>query len=112
MSDRELLDLAAKAAGYRIKFGASGDLYIQAGMNTRAWNPLTDDGDALRLSFELRLNMEFLQGFKQVHAYHQADPNQLFGLVGYGSGADKEPTLENVRLAIVKAAATIGRAMS
>lgn len=42
-TDRELLELAANAAGYRLSFGASGDPYIQAGINTRAWNPLTNE---------------------------------------------------------------------
>jgi len=49
--DRELLELAAKAAGYR-----------EAGINKpytdgllKNWNPLTDDGDALRLAVDLDL---------------------------------------------------------
>ena len=49
MTDRELLELAAKAAGIThvtpmmIKWGQ--------------WNPLTDDGDALRLAVELRIDV-------------------------------------------------------
>ena len=50
-TDRELLELAAKAAGYR-----------EAGINKpytdgllKNWNPLTDDGDALRLAVDLDL---------------------------------------------------------
>ena len=46
MTDRELLELAAKACGLeeakmRIEFNQ--------------WNPLTDDGDALRLAVQLNL---------------------------------------------------------
>lgn len=46
MNDKELLELAAKAAGMRhlITAEAHGEEY--AGQ----WNPLTDDGDALRLA--------------------------------------------------------------
>lgn len=46
MTDRELLELAAKAAGLRVNF------HPTASYN---WNPLTDDGDALRLAVTLGL---------------------------------------------------------
>lgn len=63
MSDRELLELAAKAAGIEIHqalqakrdedgYGDSG-LWIVNG--STCWNPLTDDGDALRLAVTLGL---------------------------------------------------------
>ena len=47
MTDRELLALAAKAAG--IAWNGRID----------SWNPLTDDGDALRLAVKLRLDLHF-----------------------------------------------------
>ena len=48
MTDRELLELAAKAAGLeeakmRIEFNQ--------------WNPLTDDGDALRLAVKTKMEV-------------------------------------------------------
>lgn len=46
MSDRELLELAAKAAGRGIADYLPGE-------PDRCWNPLTDDGDALRLAVSL-----------------------------------------------------------
>ena len=53
-TDRELWELAAKAAGYR-----------EAGINKpytdgllKNWNPLTDDGDALRLAVKLCLEID------------------------------------------------------
>ena len=53
-TDRELLELAAKAAGYR-----------EAGINKpytdgllKNWNPLTDDGDALRLAVKLGIGVQ------------------------------------------------------
>ena len=54
MTDRELLELAAKAAG--MKDGTWFDGYNDEGSDTGDyWNPLTDDGDALRLAVKLWL---------------------------------------------------------
>jgi hypothetical protein len=48
MTDRELLELAAKAAGIEVFTGEHDDgLHDVDGF---AWNPLTNDGDALRLA--------------------------------------------------------------
>ena len=64
LADRELLELAAKAAGYVIE-GDADRLVAQPGhfaggfsiLNDRGgsslWNPLYDDGDALRLAVRL-----------------------------------------------------------
>lgn len=66
-TDRELLELAAKAAGLRIntKAQAERDVLIDPSAaslwlanGTTGWNPLTDDGDALRLAVKLRLSIE------------------------------------------------------
>jgi hypothetical protein len=68
-NDRELLELAAKAAGYQLDGLASKyvvqDVHLdsflrlneQGGHST--WNPLTDDCDALRLAVKLNLNLRF-----------------------------------------------------
>ena len=55
MTDRELLEAAAKAAG--LTFGWVDDFGVMcAGMEAGSrWNPLTDDGDALRLAAKLYL---------------------------------------------------------
>ena len=45
MTDNELLNLAAKAANFEIKEGA-------------LWNPLVDDGDALRLAIQIGMTIE------------------------------------------------------
>ncbi|MFS2103625.1 hypothetical protein [Ralstonia sp. Ralssp135] len=58
MVDRELLERAAKAAGHEFKFGEDciamykdlNGLYYPS-----QWNPLTDDGDALRLAVKLNI---------------------------------------------------------
>jgi hypothetical protein len=56
MTDPQLLELAAKAAGTECRwFGA--ELRIKRPDQLwELWSPLTDDGDALRLAVKLRLN--------------------------------------------------------
>lgn len=60
-TDRELLERAAKAAGFvAIKESAfyPGSFVVKTHENEwTAWRPLTDDGDALRLAVLLRLNL-------------------------------------------------------
>ena len=55
-NDRELLELAAKAAGIDAR-------RLPAAWPNRfdddLWNPLTDDGDALRLAVKLRLDIQY-----------------------------------------------------
>ncbi|WP_433867066.1 hypothetical protein [Ralstonia wenshanensis] len=59
MTDRELVRLAAKAAGLDVECAfIGGDLHIWASrrlQRLRLWNPLMDDGDALRLAVSLGL---------------------------------------------------------
>ena len=60
-TDRELLELAAKAAGYCIceplRYGEFR--VCNPGQNhlSFAWSPLTDDGDALRLAVKLKMEI-------------------------------------------------------
>lgn len=58
MTDRELLESAARAIGLRAEFNLAnacqlfdGDKYVCF------WNPLTDDGDAFRLSMKLHIDL-------------------------------------------------------
>jgi hypothetical protein len=109
MTDRELLEWAAKAAGLEWRWYAApiGQL-LQ--VNTRTgwvfWNPLTKDGDALRLAVKLQLRVlppedEFgldrasvrIAGKRDLIDAHDPDP--------YAA----------TRRAIVRAAAAIGRSM-
>jgi hypothetical protein len=60
MEDRELLELAAKAAGYARMTWLDDVPYVSRDMNGDhysfdAWNPLQNDGDALRLAVKLRI---------------------------------------------------------
>lgn len=58
MTDRELLELAAKAAGLRVKFEEVHGCYwieLGQGIPINVWTPLDHDGDALRLAVALKL---------------------------------------------------------
>jgi hypothetical protein len=95
MTDRELLEAAAKAAGYWSDGCWNGQPH-------RAWDPLADDGDALRLAVKLEIQSGYSafsgegvalwnRGFHEVREYGPDDP--------YAA----------TRRAIVRAAAEIGR---
>ena len=64
-TDRELLEKAAKAAGIHALRDPYGVLRNYTGCDPAmnifaapAWNPLTDDGDALRLAVQLGLGID------------------------------------------------------
>ena len=96
MSDKTLLELAAKAAGIDIYFDEDGDCYrVKESGNRKYWNPISFDGDALRLAVKLNLDIEFING------------DTLVLNVSEGGG---EPCART-RRAIVRAAAKIGEAM-
>ena len=63
MNDREMLELAARAAGKSIDQDTFGEYQdAHRGMvvaDGEHWNPLTDDGDALRLAVKLNLDIRY-----------------------------------------------------
>lgn len=104
MSDRELLELAAKAAGYDCRFSPDDPFCVHEmfiGPKWVAWNPLTDDGDALRLAVKLRMLLDVTP----VGTGAQAPG------VGFFSQENAGDTYAATRRAIVRAAAEIGKAM-
>ena len=94
MTDRELLEFAAKAAGYKKRF-----------VHYLGWNPLTDDGDALRLAVKLGLGVSVPLGYKRTDVVAFSD-SRINAIESHGS----DP-LAATRRAIVRAAAEIGRQM-
>lgn len=121
-TDRELLELAAKAAGfgdpekgrvtwteseYPPKSGKYGALWNFVGyMDTaQLWNPRTDDGDAFRLAIQLRMRVDTWGG--SVVSAEVLLENRAI-CVWEKNGADAK---DAARRAIVRAAAEIGRAM-
>lgn len=104
-TDRELLELAAKAAGIRLEWDANPaewqPMYYE-GKTYHGWNPLTDDGDALQLAVKCELSLDLFDDLitagytatdviEQVNEQAQPDP--------YAA----------TRRAIVRAAAEIAR---
>ena len=119
-TDRELLELAAKAASYDIDWGdwldcGSHTLYRNKAAN-KFWNPLNDDGDAFRLAVKLEIDLSFYTE-REAKVYAQTKH-----LLGYGTdgGASYQAheyhkelykdsnQFSAVRRAIVRAAAEIG----
>jgi hypothetical protein len=109
MTDREMLELAAKAAGIDwIKncVWIENGFYSPLAKHERiAWNPLTNDGDALRLAVKLGLLVDVWLKQKVCIASNQGeelvDAREQFGNDPYAA----------TRRAIVRAAAEIGRDM-
>ena len=100
-NDRELLELAAKAAGIESSIGLlprDGVSIIQP--DGKKWNPITDDGDALRLAVKLDLNV-------QVGVVRTPGG---FTAIEYSDTGDRDDC-ELTRRAIFRAAAEIGRDM-
>ena len=103
MTDRELLELAAKAAGMEIEWRKwvidpkartlGGCCFALVGTHTY-WNPLTDDGDALRLAVAI--------------GAHEGKCQVLINL----DEVDSLGPTRAICLAIVRAAAEIGRNMT
>ena len=110
MTDIELLEAAAKAAGYLIGGLDDKHIFIDDNGSMYRWNPLTDDGDALRLAVKLRLDInqtwEVVQGDENypMASVHVSLDEQMFvyELKEFDSYAA-------TRRAIVRGAAEIGR---
>ena len=102
MTDRELLEAAAKAIGINELRGAGTKhhCYYVTGEETAVkWNPLTDDGDALRLAVKLEM---LVDPVNRVVAGYLSD-------IVVEIDSENENIYEATRRAIVRAAAEIGR---
>lgn len=118
MNDRTLLELAARAAGikarwFRVKqWRQVGGYRMQTGQedvfgthHSKPWNPLTDDGDALRLAVK--------RGFV-VTPDRENQRTLVSNQAGHEYCAiywDKLGEMAATRLAITEAAAEIGKSM-
>jgi hypothetical protein len=106
-TDKELLELAAKAAGIAGQWKPAkpigyiqGEYFVLEGSNA-AWRPFEDEGDALRLAVKLRIEICYPymlpQGIDAVRA--STDIYEAMGKDPYAA----------TRRAIVRAAAEIGK---
>ena len=120
MTDRELLELAAKAAGVEIEVDDTEGLhYFYSDQDGDAvhWNPLDDDGDALRLAVKLGISLLPYPVYAESERHsviakqrrkgdplREANPTEAQELYG-------DDPYAATRRAIVRAAAEIGRGM-
>ena len=104
MTDKELLELAAKAAKLDFVPSEGGSFGFSNGVLYKPWNPLRNDGEALRLAVKLGIQIWHRPG----------------GVEGIHSGSiltkpQTEPLTPDpyaaTRRAIVRAAAEIGKAI-
>ena len=117
-TDRELLGLAAKADGRKWKWvSCPRYAYEVPGMLCRdeanevdyfiGWNPLTDDGDALRLAVKLGLQITPGTYNKEEATAYRSGNAEAREYVHYLHDINAA-----TRRAIVRAAAEIGRSMA
>lgn len=117
-ADRELLQRAAKAAGLEFKWREGDPKWGPEHVGPAAfhggcwqvWNPLTDDGDALRLAVRLRFHIKVFSAWKDesielpglVEIWRWGDSDPI--ITEYVEGSDYEAA---TRRAIVRAAAAM-----
>lgn len=96
-TDRELIELAARAAGLTIMWSESFKRYERFILEkyAGAWNPINDDGDAFRLAAHLEL-------------FGTPALSHYISVLSFIAGYDKYTLM---RRAIVMAAARIGEGM-
>jgi len=112
MSDRELLEAAAKAAGIVGEYRTEHLCWHDDWQDVTAiflpddagwWNPLSSDADAFRLAVKLRIDVS--HGSSMVAA-ERSRPVEVGAVEGY-----QADPYAATRKAIVRAAAEIGRSM-
>ena len=119
MTDKELMELAAKAAGIELDWSAAGffgPYYVNKLGGHSSFRPLTDDGDALRLAVKLGISITpypiynterhsvICKQRRKSDTMREANPTEVIELYGNDPYAA-------TRRAIVRAAAAIGEQM-
>ena len=101
MSDRELLEKAAKAAGLRVVDDhahiPSGGMWLVGADEDQVWSPLINDGDALRLAVKLRMKLDCMPWRVEATAEESSDVQPVVNADPYAA----------TRRAIVRAAAAL-----
>lgn len=115
MNEREMLEMAAKAAGFELRFSpewhdvGEPQIRVNRGRCTdwEYWNPLQDDGEALRLAVKLNIEFACFDKEQQTNAGVWTPDSKPFDCMTPYNG-DKAAA---VRRAITRAAAQIGKDM-
>ena len=109
---RELLELAARAAGIRLAVweGPEGCWQpINADDDDREWNPLNHDQHCMWLLFKLRLGLEF--GIQDCRVMQHDWRGRCLAYCEWHFRTEEHVRHERIRHAIVKAAVEIGKGM-
>lgn len=106
MDDRELLELAARAAGLKARWFPEHAPGLKLFGVNAPWNPLADDGDALRLAVSLGMTVDVQTGLSGAHA--KTDDSEWH----YERHDDHGDPYAATRRAIVRAAAAIAQEMT
>lgn len=105
MNDRELLELAAKAAGIEGEYSKRANAIVN---EDGYWMPLNDDGDALRLAVKLKIDIHnFSNGCNADTRHSLID----IGFVEENAHRNDGDIYKAVRRSIVRAAALLGESM-
>lgn len=111
MEDRELLEMAAKAAGIKGEWSERGKCIAVSngdGLTMQWWRPLDDDGDALRLAAKCKLVVHFWIEDESVSVAKSLPNGDAPGDLDPSWEADERGDYRRV---IVRAAAAIGKVM-
>ncbi|MFU5559800.1 hypothetical protein ACM7V5_02500 [Pseudomonas aeruginosa] len=107
MNDRELLELAARAAGYQFSYSCRSlsspavPVILAETGRWRQWDPRHDYSEALRLAVRLNFTVSICDEFTKVtHGFEE-------GIIEYADGHKEFATC----MAITRAAAEIGKSM-
>lgn len=115
MNDKELLEWSARAAGYKfIRWLPVSEFFevTEDDGTVTYFNPLEDDGDALRLAIKLKIDLEFyhenpIEG-ESIAAYKSPSIHSIYCRENTALNSDLGAA---TRRAIVRAAAEIGRSL-
>lgn len=112
--DRELLELAAKAAGYKVigyavtyhdYYWNGPDWGLEIEGHLGIWNPLEEDSDALKLIVELRMEVDHNQpGDKPLWVFVCTQYQRYYAFEYFDT---EDQRLKALRRAIVRAAALL-----
>lgn len=119
MTNKELLELAAKSVGYVVDYDKIDSRFHiqekegQDPFTWKRWHPLFDDGDALRLAVKLGLCISQYKDHCEVEQRKSFRPkpteqilNEYISIMGFS-----DDSCAATRRAIVNVAAEIGRNM-
>jgi hypothetical protein len=101
MTDKELLELAAKTIGLKLQYN-----YLGGRDANQPWDPLENDGDALRLAVKLQIHMAKYDNYVSACQLGPAWGSEVV----VWDHEEPDPYAAT-RRAITRAAAEIGKAM-